>query len=1335
MFLFLFLFTNLWGQYRDCKILSSSSNHLLLEFTPADWQMTDRTVESRNYKVFDFNNAVPAGEEDHPRIPVRIVHIGVPLSGNVTAQVVNSDFTTIQDIDMLPVPRIESQDGEYIKKYYPAENIYNSTRSVPENLIELQEPDFFRSQRRVRLIINPLQYNPAGKEVRQYNRIVVRVIFSNGTDRTNRNMMQTRDDHIYKSLLVNYDQARTWRTVKERSLRKTAKNVLTGGNWYKFTIKADGKTMLRDAKGDAEGIYKLDGATLKSAGIAIESIDPSTIQLFNNGGRELPEWVGTPTPDSLIENAILVVGGEDGTFNSADYILFYGRSLVSFGFDNTAKRLAHYIHHYDEENGYFITFGKQKGKRIQTANTVSVDGVNFETDFKDLAFFEREEYNVFNSGPIWLDRSLTAFDNMRSYSFNLQDVNPANQTVFRFSLANITTGNHMFTAYANGNKIGNIYNSFYSSSSYRVSEDSLLNYSVLMNGTNTISIEYNNSSDTDFSYVDWLEVQYSRAFKAYEDQLIFHGPVGQDKAGFQITGFSNNNIQVFDITDFADVKMLNASTSNNMCTFADENITDTPRKYVALTSLAYKKVDASTFKSVQTANLRTFRNVDYIIITPAEFEQQAMILESLREDLNPEDRLETEVVKIADIYEEFGWGIKDPAAIRNFLVYALENWEQPHYVLLFGDGHYDYKDIRGFGAPNLIPPFETNETNENLTRPNDDWFVYTDGNNPGTQMAIGRINARTVEDAQNIVDKIRLYEAEPEYGEWRNTFTLVGDDELQTGGKGNQTEHTVDAENLSKLHVLNPFNFKKIYLIEYPAVKTASISGITKPTAREALLEQLVRGTLIVNFIGHGNDQRWAHEKVLYGPTDFDLIQNDRRMALWIAATCEFARWDQPQDQSLAEQLIEVANRGAIAMVASSRLVFSDDNIAFNRTFLNRLFAQYEDTGLTERLGDAVMLGKQDIFYKSKINSEKYLLLGDPAMRIGAPRYSALIDRIEPDSIQALRKMAITGHVEKDNILWNDFNGKILVRVLDSPKSKEYFTVEEGDRIVYEEPGNGIFRGKASIQDGNFYVQFIVPKDISYNGTRGRVSVYFWNEKYEGSGLKDNLIVGGTATDLVDHEGPEMTLHFGDPGFAPGDYTTTNPVLYIEITDSVSGINTAGDIGHQIMVTIDEDDNNIKDITDFFEYDEGSYVSGTAKYPILNITEGPHTIKVKAWDNSNNSSNIESDFVAVADDELRIRNVLNYPNPMTENTQFTFELSRDADVEIKIYSVAGRLLRKFDPIRGDIGFNIFPERWDGTDQDGDKLANGVYLYKIKAGSQVNGKSLKTEQIGKLIIAR
>jgi len=487
------IFSNVRGEYNDCRIISSSNNHLLLEFVPADWHISDLSVDKRNYKSFDFNEAVPVGKEGQPQVPVRIIHIGVPLKGEITAQIVNAEFTTIADIDLLPVPGFVPQEEEYIKEYSPDQNIYNSSQTFPESLFELEPPDFFRAQRRAKLIIKPLRYIPAGREVHQYTRIVVRINFSGGTVSNIRNFVTTRDDNLYKYLLVNYEQAKKWRQTEDRSLRKSYKTTFSGDNWYKFTIKGNGKTISRDAKGDFEGIYKIDGATLKSAGIPIESIDPSTIQLFNNGGRELPENVVADRPDSLIENAILVGGGEDGKLNDSDYILFYGRSLECFGYDTKENRLKHYLHRYTEGNVYFITYGKQKGKRIQTQNSLPVDGVKIETSFKDLAYFEREEYNVFNSGPIWLDRSLSVLDNSRSYTFNLHDVISKDQTVFHFSLANISTGSHTFTAYANGNKIGNIYSKFYSSSSYRVFEDSLLNYSVLMNGTNTVSIDYGNS--------------------------------------------------------------------------------------------------------------------------------------------------------------------------------------------------------------------------------------------------------------------------------------------------------------------------------------------------------------------------------------------------------------------------------------------------------------------------------------------------------------------------------------------------------------------------------------------------------------------------------------------------------------------------------------------------------------------------------------------------------------------------------------------------------------------------------------------------------------------------
>ncbi|MDZ7372177.1 MAG: C25 family cysteine peptidase, partial [candidate division KSB1 bacterium] len=400
---------------------------------------------------------------------------------------------------------------------------------------------------------------------------------------------------------------------------------------------------------------------------------------------------------------------------------------------------------------------------------------------------------------------------------------------------------------------------------------------------------------------------------------------------------------------------------------------------------------------------------DYIIITYDDFHQQALQLESLRENWNPKDRLETEVVNYSDVINEFGWGQPEPAAIRNFLAWAQDHWGNPRYVLLIGDGHYDYKNLLRQNAPNLIIPFETEGTSENNTRTTDDWYTYTRGENAGMQMAIGRLVVQSVEEAQAVINKIVQYETNPDYGEWLKTITIVADDEY-TERSDNETIHTEQAEKLAENYVPDLLHVKKIYMINYPAIKTASISGREKPKATLELLEQINRGSLIINYIGHGNDELWAHERVLMRSRDLDKLRNGRRTALWVAATCEFAYWDQPRQQSFAEDILNAAGRGAVAMISSSRLAFSDQNAAFNYQLYRELFRDYERSGLTQRLGDAVMLAKAVQW--DKHNAEKYALFGDPAMRLCTPRYRAVIEKMTPDSIQALSRMSVVGYIE-----------------------------------------------------------------------------------------------------------------------------------------------------------------------------------------------------------------------------------------------------------------------------------------------------------------------------------
>lgn len=1308
---------------KDVRILSSSPTQIIFAFTPQDWQIQKKSIDGRDFVSFSFLHAMVTAETGAPQIPARVITLGVPFSGSATVNIVDSQFETIRNVDLLPIPEVSPGEVGYTETFQPDVKIYQSTSFFPTKIAEMNAPTIFRSQRVTRLVLQPLQFLPAQNLVRKYTRIVVQVDFS-GSANTQQRPVIGKDEEWYEDLLLNYSQARSWRKAQAPRLQKPTAHVFGGNNWFKITIATTNAEI-------KEGFFKVDGTTLSAAGIPLASLDPKTIQLFNNGGLELPQKVTAASPDSLIENPILVFDGGDGKFDASDYFIFYGHSLDGVGFDTETGQYRHHIHHYSRENAYWLTFGKKEGKRIQDKASLPTTGLTEEPGFRDLAFNEDELTNVYKSGVDWQGATLSSTKNSQSFLFSLPGAIPEDKADFRFAVAAATTGSHLFTFSANGNPLGE-FSQNGSSNRYIVGNAQFSSAGVLLDGANTVTVKYNPTADNRFAYVDWVEVEYNRKFQAVNEQLVFNAPLRNGSALYKISNFKESDINVFDVSDFSDIKKISASSvGNGSITFADETDATAPRHYVALTPAAYQKVSSVT--AVEMADLRTSRTADFIIITADDFYQQALELESLRENWNPENHLETEVVKISDVFNQFGWGIVDPVAIRNFLIYAKNNWGNPRYVLLLGDGHYDYKNnLSAHNAKNLIPPYETSDRGEYSTRTTDDWFTYTSGAQNGVQMAIGRLPVQTVDEAQNVVSKIVNYETKPDFGEWRKRVVIVADDELVVGGRGNETIHTEQAETLSEQHVPALLDVKKIYLMNYPAVKTASVAGVTKPQASEALMEQINRGSLIVNWVGHGNEDLWSHENVLYGPTDFVKIQNGDKTALWVAATCEFAYWDLPEKQSLAEKILNAQNRGAVGLVATSRLVFSTSNAAFNYSLYDQLFKDYASSGLTKRIGDAAMLAKKTVY--DRTNSEKYGVFGDPCMRLGAPRYRAVIDKIQPDSIQALRKVSISGHIEKNNAAWNDFSGQVLLRVQDSRKLKVHVS-SNGRETKYKMAGNSIFRGIANITDGQFNLEFIVPKDISYGGNDGRVSAYFWNEKDDGDGYYEGLVVGGTAVDLVDHDGPTMKLYFDNPDFAPGDYTTPNTMLHVDVSDSLSGVNIAGDIGHKIIMILDGDEANAKDITEFFEYNQGSYISGTVKYPLFNLPEGLHSIQIKAWDNSNNSSIIESSFTVVTEADLKIRHVLNYPNPVVDRTQFTFELSRDAEVTLKVYSVAGRLLRSFEPVAGQIGFNVFPTQWDGADEDGDLLANGVYLYKISAKSQSQDGEQHADKIGKLIIAR
>jgi hypothetical protein len=590
-------------------------------------------------------------------------------------------------------------------------------------------------------------------------------------------------------------------------------------------------------------------------------------------------------------------------------------------------------------------------------------------------------------------------------------------------------------------------------------------------------------------------------------------------------------------------------------------------------------------------------------------------------------------------------------------------------------------------------------------------------------LAVGRIPVQTKEQADVVVDKIIAYQTDPERGDWKSLITIVGDDEKAAFPEtDNEINHIHASEDVAENVVSTGFNLRKIYLTDYP--EEMQVEGRRKPKAHEDLLDQFNLGTLMINYIGHANEDVWAHERIFNHETDLPVLRNERRLPFIYAATCSFAWFDEIGKQSFAEDLLTSQGKGAIALIAASRECSAGSNEALNREFMRRIF----DPANRYRIGEALRLAKISTYDVS--NNEMYHVIGDPTLRLAFPSQQASFTEVHPDTFKALSLCTVKGKIGKDPAGASSIQGKILLKGFDSKKPVTY-TTRWGTRLNYVLPGNVLFRGEAAVQNGFFGAAFIIPKEISYGSSTARLSVYFWNSTGDGFGARNGIAVGGTSA-ILDDKSPEIRISFSDmDDFVSGGMIHPDPELKVMIKDDQTGVNLTGEIGHTLSLTLDGQ--TAKNMTDYFQYDEGSYLQGSLRYPLIGLSEGSHEIAFKAWDNANNSAVQNLTFRIVPSDELRLENVLNYPNPFSTSTQFTFQLNQPADVQIKIYTVDGRLIRKLDGIAGIAGFNAVP--WDGLDEAGDAIANGVYLYRTTAALRLADKTVEKSEIGRLLILR
>lgn len=1110
----------------------------------------------------------------------------------------------------------------------------------------------------------------------------------------------------------------------------TAQNsVLSTGNWYKIAVSQT-------------GLHKITAQNLRNWGIDLSQVNPKNIAIYGNGGGMLPQANNVPRPTDLTENAIWLVGEEDNRFDEGDYIIFYAEGADKVYFDATNQRLWHEKNLYDDKNYYFLTIKNSAGLRVQ--NQASLPASLNITTFDEYLYHEKDLANILSqegrggSGREWYGELFNG-SNSLNLEYQVEGIVPNTQAIFTSSVLSQSFSTSSFTIQINGQSVATqnllpIVDATYSSKGSIGLESFTLNTSQIPNLPNfKVTYTYSQQGIGTRAYLNYFSFQYKKNLRLYGNQTAFRAieSLTASSANFVLSDVTAN-VKIWDISNPLVPKNQEYSLSGNQAVFGAN--TTTLKEFVVWQGADFPS--PQFVGAIPNQNLRGKVASNLLIISHPDFLVEAERLASFRRS---NDGLSAQVVDVFQIYNEFSSGRQDVSAIRDFVRYLY--WKNPNtlqYVLLFGATSFDYKD-RMNNNTNFIPIYQSRESLHPIySYSSDDYFGFLEDdegewketfNNITTfdhtlDVGVGRLPVRTPQEAQNVVSKIIAYQNRKEnLGAWRKNVVFIADD-------GDANQHQIDAEKLgNKVEDNYPnFNVEKIYLDAFPQISSGG--NERSPACKEALEKAVERGALIINYTGHGGEIGWMQEEV-FRKSNIQEWQNGNRLPLMVTATCEFGRYDDPSIVSGAEEAILSPNKGAIALVTTTRPVFSSTNFILNNVFYDYVFEPIG--GSMPRLGDIMRLTK-NASLSGSIN-RNFSLLGDPSMRLAYPQERIVITNIIPtDTLKAMSKVRIEGEIQEEGgTLISDFNGILEATVFDKLATRSTLGTQFSSKMNFLVRNIRLFNGLANVKNGRFTFEFVVPRNINYTFGNGKISLYAADlEKKIDAGMgSNNVVVGGTNPNAsADNTPPRIQLFINDTTFVSGGLTNHNPILLAHLSDE-NGINiSSAGIGQELTAYLNDSLDKVRILNDFYTADLDTYQSGWVIYPFRNLPNGKYTLTLKAWDTFNNSAEGTIDFVVASSPQLALRNVFNYPNPFSQKTTFSFEHNRFDEtliVELEIFNTQGEklfaqttTLEQADAIERTFELDL--------DLNGTKFADGVYIYRLSLRSADGQKASTTNKL-------
>lgn len=1122
-------------------------------------------------------------------------------------------------------------------------------------------------------------------------------------------------------------------TEAQAASRYADHSVLAEGKWVKIKVSS-------------EGIYQLSTSQLKKMGFN----DPAKVKLYGQGGRPLVELASTSGCDAWVDDL-----KEIPLLRRESSVVFFAEGTTRWNTDGSHRQSA-----FSSSSYYFLTEGDSPAtlttleRPTTTATEVTQVKAHALTDNDGYCWYEggRDFYEQETVGsgkrykmqlPGLVTSALSASGTAPSVdiAWDIANNNAVSSTTVNLvaeSTGNVLSRGTISTANGDGE----------SARGYRASFS-----------TNQIDSEQATllvrASDTQ-ARVNYIRINYPQLLSATNPAAAFAPNVkGAVKL---IINDATSNIRVWQISSGnADAAILPSELNGTTLTaYAPDG---TQRFVIVDEQKDYSS--PQTVGTVTNQDLHADANIQYVVIVPSsgKLTEQA---ERLAQEHRTRDGLTAKVVSAGEIYNEFSSGTPDATAYRRYLkmLYdkAATDSERPQYLVLFGDCLWDNRGVTAEYASashdDYLLAYERNDQ-ESYTNTGysigtlhayvtDDYYGLLDDTEGSkiesekVDLGIGRMPCHDAATAKILVDRSIDYMDNKATGAWKNHMFAIAD-------SGDENSHMTDADTICAQTLRaagDHFLVRRLYLDSYTASQTAQ--GTTYPAATEHLKQLMQQGALIFNYNGHGSPDRLSHKFLI---NKDDMTANvSQALPLWIYASCEISPYDQPISD-LARNALYNTEGGAVAVICAARSVYSNYNRAIDKGIVKYLFTK---DGLGDRLtfGSSLRKTKNELVSSGSsigsdytMNKLKYVLLGDPALKLAYADNGISIDSINAQALgstTATRTIAtgtvtrFSGAVTASNGTTADesFNGT-LTATLFAPA--ETITCKgQGNSSaspkVYKDYTRSLYQGEVKVENGRFNIDMVVPRGVNLSTDRALLSLYAVStdntREYKGSETRFCINATGQA-EKVDTLGPDIYVYLDRPDFPNGGVVDVNTTFYATVSDSTALSVASGALGHDVELILDDDAVNAIRLNDYFKFNFGSYNTGLVEYPLTGLSAGVHSLAFRMWDVYDNSTTARLQF------EVREGGASTFEVNATEIspgqsarfvTSFIRQAEGNVDVRTEVFNTMGLCVWSTTQrvTSGEYATSI----WNYCDYSGRRLPQGVYFYRSKA----YGKETKTKKL-------